>query len=57
MNAIAGLEREGLADAATEPEDDLRKVRRRFAAYRAFVRLVTLGAAAVLAVWVWRQRA
>jgi hypothetical protein len=57
MNAIAGLEREGLADAGTEAEDDLRRVRRRFAAYRAFVRLVTLGAAAVLAVWLWRQRA
>jgi hypothetical protein len=56
MNAIAGLEREGLADAGTEAEDDLRSVRRRFAAYRAFVRLVTLGAAAVLAVWLWRQR-
>ena len=60
MNAIASLERGGLADAGAETEtravDDLRAARRRFAAYRAFVRLVTLGAAAVLAVWLWRQR-
>ena len=61
MNAIAGLEREGLADAGTDAEagreakDDLRRARRRFAAYRAFVRLVTLGAAAALAAWLWRQ--
>jgi hypothetical protein len=55
MNALAGLRREGLDDVGTEAEDDLRRVRRRFAAYRAFVRLVTLGAAAVLAVWLWRQ--
>ena len=64
MNAIASLEREGLADAGTRAEteaennakDDPQAVRRRIAAYRAFVRLVTLGAAAVLAVWLWRQR-
>ena len=66
MNAVASLGRERLADAVTnaapetegggQAEDILRKVRLRFATYRAFIRLFTVGAAAVLAVWLWRQR-
>ena len=61
MNAIASLGARGLADRrdgpGTTPRTISGAVRRRFAAYRAFVRLVTLGATAALAVWLWRQLA
>ena len=47
MNALAALER-----LAADP----RAARRRFLAYRALVRLTTLGAAIGLAWWLWRPR-
>jgi hypothetical protein len=50
MNALAGLQRWSLRGAAG-PGDDGARLRHRFAAYRAAVRLATLAATAALAVW------
>jgi hypothetical protein len=62
MNTLASLRRWSLARAAAGPEADgpaldeaeenARGIRRRFAAYRTFVRLASLGAAAALAAWI-----
>jgi hypothetical protein len=62
MNTLSSLRRWSLAQAAAEAEadgpardeaeDNARGIRRRFAVYRTFVRLASLGAAAALAAWI-----
>ncbi|HEX8200609.1 MAG TPA: hypothetical protein VF590_08985, partial [Isosphaeraceae bacterium] len=54
MDALAGLQRWSLR-GAVGPGGDEARLRRRFAAYRAAVRLATLGATAALAVWLGRS--
>ncbi|HEV3162639.1 MAG TPA: Ig domain-containing protein [Isosphaeraceae bacterium] len=57
MNTISALERWSAASLEPEATDDeARALRRRFAVYRAVVRLATLSAAAGLAAWLWIQR-
>ncbi|HMB06949.1 MAG TPA: putative Ig domain-containing protein [Isosphaeraceae bacterium] len=62
MNTLGGLERWSLGRATDTDSDadtgsDRRAgIRRRFAAYRAVVRLASLAAAAGLALWLWRPR-
>jgi hypothetical protein len=57
MGAVAGLQRWSLRALRAEagPEADRGPLRRRFAVYRAVVRLSTLAATVALAVWLWRQ--
>lgn len=59
MNVVGGLERWSAGaidpDSATA-DDEARTLRARFGAYRALVRLASLGAAAGLALWLWSQR-
>lgn len=60
LGAIASIERGTVGAIAAGPEPDaarLTSARRRFAIYRAIVRLTTLSATIALAVWLWRQRA
>jgi hypothetical protein len=61
MNAVAGLERWSLGAVTPDPagagEAGLSAVHRRFAVYRAAVRLTSLSAAMSLAVWLWWHHA
>lgn len=56
MNAVAGLQRWSLRALRAEagPEADVNPLRRRFAFYRAAVRLSSLAATAALALWLGR---
>jgi hypothetical protein len=58
MNAVGSLKRWSLASLDEEGagDDDRRAALRRFAVYRTTVRVASLTAAAVLAVWLWRHR-
>jgi hypothetical protein len=60
MNAVGGLGRWSLQALDADPgsnDDDRRAVRLRFAVYRTTLRVASLTAAAVLAVWLVRHRA
>ncbi len=57
MNALGGVERWSSRRQRDPSEPELRSARRRFALYRATVRLATLLATAGLALWLWRQHA
>jgi hypothetical protein len=57
MNTLAGLERWSARSSVGEEEAEshARSRRRRFALYRLVLRLATLSALVVLALWLWRQ--
>jgi hypothetical protein len=59
MSAVASLQRWSASALEQEPADDdsRRAAGRRFAVYRATVRLSSATAATVLAVWLWRHHA
>ena len=60
MNTIAGMERWSLRAVdsdSTNDESDRSERERRFAKYRATVRLTSLAAAATLAIWLWQHHA
>jgi hypothetical protein len=55
MNTVAGLERWAIGTMGDEADPGAgATIRRRFAVYRAMVRLASLMAAAGLAFWLWR---
>jgi hypothetical protein len=56
LNTIHALRRWSLASRTEATEDERLALDRRFAAYRALVRLTTLAAASGLAVWLWWPR-
>ena len=58
MNAVASLQRWSLAalNADGADDDDRRLATRRFAVYRLTVRIASLTACAVLAIWLWRHK-
>jgi hypothetical protein len=58
MNTLGGLERWALGRVSDEPAPDASaEIRRRFAVYRALIRLTSLTATAGLAYWIWRPHA